>query len=295
MKILTFDIEDWFHILDNDTTRAVTDWKNFESRAEAGTDRILNLLQRKKIKASFFVLGWIAEKYPQIVKKIHSCGYEIGSHSYAHQLAYEQTREEFRDDLLKSLSLLEAIIGYRPEIYRVPGFSLRTDSLWVLDELISAGIKIDCSVFPAPRAHGGLTQYAECVPGTIQNATGSVKCFPMTTHSLAGRQLVLTGGGYFRLFPYPLIRHALARGGYVMTYFHPRDFDAGQPMIPGLSAIRRFKSYTGIKGALQKLDRMIDDFEFTDLKSAASHIDWKTAPQYLLDNGKLTHCKTGAL
>lgn len=288
MKILTFDIEDWFHILDHGATKAEEQWNNFESRVESGTDRILDLLEQKNVKATFFILGWIAKKHPSVVKKIADAGYEIGTHSYAHQLAYEQTREEFREDLNLSISLIGDITGDTTKIYRAPGFSLCKKNLWVFEELVKAGIEIDCSVFPAQRAHGGLQEYKSSVPGRVATSEGIIKCFPMSVDRLAGRELVLTGGGYFRLFPYTIIRNALKKSNYNMTYFHPRDFDAGQPMIPGLSLPRRFKSYVGLKKSFRKLDKMITEFEFSDISTFEKEINWEKTTLYKLNGDKFT-------
>lgn len=293
MKILTFDIEDWFHILDHGTTKSVDQWNGFTSRVEAGTDRILDLLETKKTKATFFILGWIAEKCPAVVEKISNAGYEIGTHSYAHQLAYEQTRGEFREDLRKSISIIGDITGNAPTLYRAPGFSLCKESLWVFEELVEAGIEIDCSVFPAQRAHGGLSEYKEGKPGRVETEKGVVNCFPMSVDTFMGKEMVLTGGGYFRLFPYIFIKNALRKSNYNMTYFHPRDFDADQPLIPGLSLPRRFKSYVGLKTAFSKLEKMIGEFSFSDIRSFEKEVDWSSTALYKLENDTLVYSSQG--
>lgn len=285
LKILTFDIEDWFHILDHGETKSVDTWNDFESRVISGTERILELLKTKKIKATFFILGWIAEKHPSIVKTIVEAGFEIGTHSYAHQLAYEQSPKEFREDLKKSISIIGSITGDAPKMYRAPGFSLCKENLWVFDELINAGIEIDCSVFPTKRAHGGLSEYKEATPSRVETNNGIIKCFPMSIDSIMGREIVLTGGGYFRLFPYFMIKNALKSSNYNMTYFHPRDFDSEQPMIPGLRSARKFKSYVGLKGAFKKLEKMISQFSFSDIGSYDKEIKWDETTLYkIIDN-----------
>ena len=194
-------------------------------------------------------------------------GHELGSHSFFHQLAYKQSREVFRQDLLRSISTLEDISGQKITAYRVPGFSVTQDNPWVFDVLIEAGIKYDCSIFPAQRAHGGF-QGVPATPFVLERDGGEIQVFPMNTFRLLGRDIVFSGGGYFRLLNYQLIRLMMLRSSYVMTYFHPRDFDANQPMIPGLGAIRRVKSYVGLRGAKAKLERLIDEFDFHSLMSA---------------------------
>ncbi len=288
LKILTFDIEDWFHILDHGETKSVDTWNDFESRVITGTERILELLKTKKVKATFFILGWIAEKHPSVVRKIKDAGFEIGTHSYAHQLAFEQSPKEFREDLYKSISIIGDITGTAPRMYRAPGFSLCKENLWVFDELVNAGIEVDCSVFPTKRAHGGLSEYNETVPGRVKTANGIIKCFPMSIDRLLSREIVLTGGGYFRLFPYFMIKNALKNSSYNMTYFHPRDFDAEQPLIPGLGAARKFKSYVGLKGSFKKLEKMVSQFTFSDIGTYEKEINWDDTTLYKIVDNKFT-------
>lgn len=276
-RILTFDIEDWFHLLDCDVTRSPADWERYESRIEASTGRILEELGRREVKATFFCLGWVAEKYPELIRRIDAAGHEIGTHSFAHQLVYEQSPREFQDDLHHSIRLLEDLTGKKIRMYRAPGFSIRPDSQWALDILLEEGIEIDCSIFPAARAHGG---YADlCTgPSWLQSRAGRLKEMPLNLGRILGRQIAFSGGGYFRLLPYPVIRQQIRQSDYVMTYFHPRDFDAGQPVIPGISLAKRFKSYVGISGAFRKLGAMLDDFEFVDVGRAVEMVDWDAAP-----------------
>ena len=161
MNILTFDIEEWFHILNHNSTKTADNWANYEYRLEENMDTIFNLLDRNNQKATFFCLGWVAENFPNIIKKIDLYNYEIGTHSHMHQLAYRQSKKEFRDDLKKSIHSIEDVIGKKVRIYRAPGFSIKKQNLWVFQELIKNGIEIDCSIFPANRAHGGLPSYGQ--------------------------------------------------------------------------------------------------------------------------------------
>jgi polysaccharide deacetylase family protein (PEP-CTERM system associated) len=232
--------------------------------------------------ATFFCLGWVAEQHPEVIKSIDNAGYEIASHSYGHQLAYEQSREQFREDLTRSLGILQDITGKSIDTYRAPGFSITGKNLWAFDELIDAGIKVDCSLFPADRAHGGLPSFGDAVPTTGNRNGRSIKLFPINTRSVLGKKIIYSGGGYFRLMPAPLLRRWFGDDDYVMTYFHPRDFDPGQPMVPGLSPLRKFKSYVGIRGAKDKLRRLLKQNSFTDVRSANQSVDWIAAPQVTL-------------
>jgi polysaccharide deacetylase family protein (PEP-CTERM system associated) len=277
MNILTFDIEEWFHILDNDSTKSEKEWLNFEYRLDANMDRIFALLDKHNQKATFFVLGWVAREFPQIIRKIHESGYEIATHSDRHQLAYTQSFDEFKNDLERSIKSIEDVTGSKVSSYRAPGFSLKAENSWVFDILVESGIKIDCSIFPAKRAHGGFERFGHAEPAIVARNDREIKEFPINLYNFLGQNLVFSGGGYFRLLPYPAIRRMMRKSRYVMTYFHPRDFDPGQPMIEGLSILRRFKSYNGLKGAFSKLEKLISDYEFIDLREADSRTNWRTA------------------
>ena len=163
-------------------------------------------LDQSKNSATFFILGWVAEKHPDIVKRIHENGYEIGSHSYMHQLVYSQTRDEFKEDLKRSIQLLEDVSGDKVRYFRAPGFSITEKSLWAFEIIHELGIEIECSVFPANRAHGGLPSYGHNCPSIINYNGISLKELPINTHSFMGQKIVFTGGGYFRLLPYKLIK-----------------------------------------------------------------------------------------
>jgi polysaccharide deacetylase family protein (PEP-CTERM system associated) len=280
MKILTFDVEDWFHILDNMETKGVDQWKNFPSRIDAGVERLLDFCDQSNIKATFFILGWIAESAPEIVAEISRRGHEVGCHSYTHQLVYQQSPENFQYDLLKALDLIEKAAGERPNSYRAPGFSITQSCIWAFDILAENGITVDCSVFPASRAHGGMPGFSIAEPFILRTSSGHIlKSFPMTYYKLLELKLPFSGGGYFRLLPYALLNQLFKKSGYVMTYFHPRDFDLDQPEVPGLSSIRRFKSYVGIRTALNKLEKIAFTNNFISVHEAINLIDWDHAPE----------------
>lgn len=282
MNILTFDIEEWFHILDNDSTKTEKEWSNYEYRLDKNMDRIFELLERKNQKATFFCLGWVAREFPHILKKIDEMGFEIATHSDTHQLAYEQSKDEFKTDLESSIKSIEDTIGKKVSIYRAPGFSIKEENKWVFEELAKHGIEIDCSIFPAARSHGGFASFGHAEPSIIEIGDISLKEFPINLFKFGNKNLIFSGGGYFRLLPYWMIKHMMKRSDYVMTYFHPRDFDADQPMIEELSAVRKFKSYYGLGSAFGKLEKLISDFEFIDLNEAASRVEWDKTKRIVL-------------
>ena len=278
MKILTFDIEEWFHILDNKSTKTETNWNRYEERINQNMDKIFQFLKINNLKATFFVVGWIAEKYPHIVKKIDSLNFEIGSHTYYHQLMYEQSPKEISEDLIKSIDIIEQITGKKVQYFRAPGFSITEKNKWAFEVLINNGITHDCSVFPASRAHGGIPSYKLAIPSRLIYNGLELKEFPINTTKLLFNDWIYSGGGYFRLTPYNLIKYWSSKSDYIMTYFHPRDFDPDQPMIKELSNFRKFKSYVGLKSSMKKLNRWVNDFEFIDIKKADETINWKKVP-----------------
>jgi polysaccharide deacetylase family protein (PEP-CTERM system associated) len=280
MHILTFDIEDWFHILDNPGTADIAQWINFPSRLESGVRRLLDLCDRNSVKATFFVLGWVAETAPDIVAEIASRGHEIACHSYRHQLVYTQTPEEFERDLTLALNRIEGVIGRRPTVYRAPGFSITSESTWAFEILARNGIEVDASVFPTGRAHGGLEGFPQGEPCILDTLSGkSLRMFPMSFSSVLGQRIVFSGGGYFRLLPYAALKVGFQTSEYLMTYFHPRDFDPDQPIVPGLSRTRRFKSYVGLSSALDKLERLMSITNFLSISDASSRIRWAEVPR----------------
>ena len=275
MKILSFDIEDWFNLLEHPSTDDIANWKKFESRVESSTIKILDLLDETNTKATFFVLGWVAENQPAIVKEMVSRGHHIGTHSYAHKVAYSQNKIEFEEDLKKSIGLLEDAAEISITSYRAPGFSINQSNMWAYEVLAKHGIYIDSSIFPAARYHGGFKNFPTSEPFKLNIDEKEIYSFPLNTKKIFNIDLVYSGGGYFRLLPKKLISNFIKKDNYVMTYFHPRDFDHEQPMMEDLSLFRRFKSYYGIKGAYEKLRAILKENNFISIESAHKNIDWQ--------------------
>ena len=296
MNILTFDVEEWFHLLDFDATRTEAEWGKYEVRIHENVDRILDILDRTDTKATFFIIGWVAKTYPEVVKKI-AAKYQIGTHTMNHQLVWQQTPEQFSEDVDSSIKLLQDITGQPIECFRAPGFSIRESEPWAFDILSELGIKYDCSVFPAHHAHGGMASYGEAVPSLIRHNGVEMKEFPVTTKEMMGKPIIFSGGGYFRLVPYWLlhkwsceaaerqvtpvmINEDMSRkAGYLLSYIHPRDLDGGQPMLEGLPLVRKFKSYVGLKQAPEKLRQYLKDFKFVDVQTASDMIAWDRVPR----------------
>ena len=204
MNILTFDVEEWFHLLDFDATRTEAEWGKYEVRIHENVDRILDILERTNTKGTFFIIGWIAKTYPDVVRKIAE-KYQIGCHTMNHQLVWQQSREEFRKDVETGVKMLEDITGKKVECFRAPGFSIRESEAWAFEILSDLGIKYDSSIFPAHHAHGGMPSFPKAAPTILSYQGHEMMEFPVCFKTIAGKHIVFSGGGYFRLFPYPLI------------------------------------------------------------------------------------------
>ena len=279
MKIITLDLEEWFHILEHESVEDSGKWSSFDNRLDAVVDDLLCILSKFSVRPTIFALGWIARKRPDVIKRLAEYGCEIGSHSDLHALATRLSQSEFRNDLTRSIKSIEDLTGRKVISYRAPGFSITLDNLWVFEELIAQGIQYDASIFSARRAHGGLRSSNIVGPTVLKTQAGDIREFPMSFLQLGPIRVPCSGGGYFRLFPWPLLDAILRQQHYVMSYFHPRDFDPGQPVVNGLGGFRRFKSYYGIKNSSKKLHKMLVNTAFFSLSEAASLVDWENAPE----------------
>lgn len=277
MNILTFDIEEWFHILDHPSTRGEEQWVRFPERIEANCDRILEILSSYDHKATFYCVGWIVQKYPQVINKIIDSGYEVGTHTMMHQLVYEQTKNEFKQDMIRCVGDLEDLSGKKVKHFRAPGFSITERNKWAIEVIAELGIETDSSIFPTQRAHGGFPSFGQAKPSIILYNGIAIKEFPINIKTIMNREIIFTGGGYFRLFPYSMIKKWCKESDYIMSYLHPRDFDKGQPIIADLPISRKIKSYIGISSAQSKLEKWLSDFEFTDVSTADKLVDWSKA------------------
>jgi len=276
MNILSFDIEEWFHVFEDHNNSDSSKWSTFEKRLPDSIDLILSVIQENNVKATFFCMGWVVRQYPEIIKKIDSLGFEIGSHSDLHKLAYTQTPLGFDNDLRCSVDSIEQLIGKKVTSYRAPGFSITQDNLWAFDSLIKNGILYDSSVFPFKRKCGGLKGMPSNKPFIIESNGAFLREFPMNSFNLYNKQIVFSGGGFFRILPYQIIKSLVKKSNYVMTYLHPRDFDNNQP-FSSLTMSRHFKSRIGTRKSLSKLDKLLKNFKFVDMQQAAGLVDWDNA------------------
>ena len=265
MNILTFDIEDWYN---HDDYSRDFDWEKHEVRIYEGTDKILSALAERNLKGTFFCVGWIAEHHPQVIKDIAAAGHHIGCHSYQHELATRFTREQFKEDTYKAKCLIEDVAGKEVNAYRVPSFSITKENLWAFDVLAELGFKYDSSVFPSHHEFGGLPDFPS-TPLVIKTQHGELKEYPISLGKVLGKHVIYSGGGYFRVMPWWLLKKLTKSSDYVLTYFHPSDFDPEQPNMPQLSHMRQFKNRVALKGAYTKFKRYLDEFEFKDIVDAS--------------------------
>lgn len=275
MRILTFDIEDWYC---HDVESGNKDWGNLEVRIYEGVDRILDSLAERDLKGSFFVLGWLAEHHPSIIRKIADAGHQIGCHTYQHELLTRFDKNQMYEDTRKAKSLIEDAIGKEVTAFRAPAFSITKENLYAYDVLGELGFTIDCSIFPTTRDFGGMPEYVASEPRIIEHNGYQFKEFPINPGKICGKDIVFSGGGYFRLFPYWMIKQLTKEQNYTMTYFHPSDFDPGQPDMAHLSTRQRIKNRIGLKGAYKKYLKYISDFEFVNIQRAIEMIDWENTP-----------------
>lgn len=264
MNFLTFDIEEWFLSVNN-KSNPPGQWQSFENRVEQNTEKILQMLDSKGVKATFFILGWVAESYPGLVKKISRHGHEIGYHTYYHQYLSEFSPEAFIKDIERGNKILEEVTGKKTRVFRAPFFSLTNETAWVYDILIEKGFKASSSV-------KSLIKIGNIVvpnrPVVVRREAGSIVEFPLNRLNWQLVKPVFTGSGYFRVLPFDITRKLIARKSYNMIYFHPRDFDKQLPYSSRLSPVRNFKNHIGSKSGLSKLDKLLDFSDFTTFDAA---------------------------
>lgn len=270
MNILSFDIEDWYN---HDDYSRDFEWEKHEVRIYEGTEKILSALDERGVKGTFFCVGWIAEHHPKVIQWIAERGHHLGCHSYQHELATRFTREEFKADTYKAKCLIEDVSGVEVNAFRVPSFSITHENLWAFDVISELGFKYDSSVFPSHHEFGGLPDFPS-TPHIIKTNNGMLKEFPISLGKILGRKIVFSGGGYFRVMPWCILRKLTSDSDYILSYFHPSDFDPDQPKMPQLTYMRQFKNRVALKGAYDKFKKYLDAFEFMDLTQANNEINW---------------------
>jgi polysaccharide deacetylase family protein (PEP-CTERM system associated) len=262
--VLTIDVEDWFHILDSSAVPALERWAALEDRVEENTARLLHLLSAHGAHATFFWLGWVAERHKQLVRRCLGEGHEVASHGYAHLLPYHVGPARFQQDIVQAKSCLEDIVGVEVRGFRAAGFGITKATPWAFDVIRAAGYTFDASVFPGRHGHGGLP-FAPLVPHTIETPHGDLFEIPSSAVEALHRRFSLFGGGYLRLASKRMIAWAVQRleaaGRPLIVYLHPRDIDPEQPRLP-LPLRRRFKCYVNLRGTLAKLEWLCETHHF---------------------------------
>ena len=260
---LTIDVEDYFQVSAMAPYIRRGDWDRIECRVEANVDRLLGMLDRHAIRATFFTLGWVAQRYPQIVRRIVAQGHELASHGYGHQRASELSRRAFTEDIKRARGLLEDIGGQAVLGYRAPSFSIASGNLWAFECLWATGHRYSSSIYPIAHDHYGMPDS----PRFAHPVVNGLLEIPLTTLRLRGRNWPCSGGGYFRLLPYALSRWMIAKVNAddrqpAIFYFHPWEIDAGQPRVAGIDLKTRFRHYVNIPRMAQRLDGLMGDFRW---------------------------------
>lgn len=265
VNAMSVDVEDYFQVSAFERVVARADWYGFESRVVRNTEALLDEFQRRGVRTTFFVLGWVAERFPALVREIAGLGHEVASHGFNHQLVYTLTPAQFREDVRRAKRVLENACGCAVRGYRAPSFSIVTKNLWALDVLIEEGHDYDASIFPIHHDRYGIAG-APRHPHVIERAAGRILEVPGSTTRFAGINFPVAGGGYFRLLPYAWTRWGINRvntteGRPVTFYMHPWEIDPGQPRF-SVSRTTALRHYTGLGSAKARLVQLMEDFRF---------------------------------
>jgi polysaccharide deacetylase family protein (PEP-CTERM system associated) len=263
VNALTIDVEDYFQVSAFSEKIKRNDWDSIECRVEKNIDYILGMLDSRKIKATFFTLGWIAERYPEMIKKIISEGHELASHGYEHQRVTELSRESFYQDVSRAKGLLEDVGGEKIHGYRAPSFSINESNLWAMEILLKTGHRYSSSIYPVKHDHYGSPE-APRFPYKVHSELLEI---PPTTIRFFNHNIPASGGGYFRLLPYSISKWMLSQvnnkeGKSAVFYFHPWEIDKNQPEVKGLSIKDSFRHYVNIKKMEKKLKCLFFDFNW---------------------------------
>lgn len=261
---LTVDVEEYFQVAAFERTIPREQWDATESRVEFNTDRVLDLLAARGVKGTFFVLGWIAERHPSMVRRIVADGHEVASHGYDHTRLHHFTPDRFRDDVIKTRKILEDIAGVTIRGYRAPSYSINARNLWALDVLQETGHVYSSSIYPIVHDLYGMPE-APRFPFRVR--PDAILEIPVTTVRIGDRNYPCGGGGYFRLLPYPVFRWALRRVNQQdsqpgLFYFHPWEVDPGQPRVSGAPLKSRFRHYLNLDSMHSRLERLLTDFSW---------------------------------
>ncbi len=270
LNVMTVDVEDYFHVTNFARVVPRESWSARESRVERNTDRLLQTFADCGVTATFFVLGWVGERFPHMVTRIAALGHEVASHGYEHQLVYDQTPAAFREDVRRARGVLEHACGRRIEGYRAPSFSITSRSLWALDVLIEEGFRYDSSIYPIRHHRYGIPD-APRHPYLVRRPSGMLLEVPGSTARVAPLNLPIGGGGYFRLLPYQWTRWGIERVNRserrpVVFYVHPWEIDPDQPRLPA-GVIARLRHYRNLDRTETRLRRLLHNFRFGPMRT----------------------------
>ena len=275
MYILSFDIEDWFHIFHPAYENQPDLWNNLSNRVEQNTNWVLDFLAAHNLKATFFCLGWVAEKYPDLIKSINNNGHEIAAHSFLHNKVKKQNPDVFFNDTKHVLDLLEQLIGKKVNSYRAPGFSMDKSTLWAFEILHELGIENDSSFKSG--LHMGFRGKIPNEPFILEGNGFEIKEFPTRTFNLFGKHIIYSGSGYFRLYPYSFVRRLFKQSNYEMAYYHPRDFDNGIHKYLNNHPLIKLRYRIGTNKSRIKLGKLANEFEFITMDNARKIFNWDQA------------------
>ncbi|HEY2378003.1 MAG TPA: XrtA system polysaccharide deacetylase [Gemmatimonadaceae bacterium] len=265
--IFTVDVEEYFQVHAFEGVIRRTEWQDLPSRVARNVDSVLELLSEHGASATFFILGWVADRHPHVVRRIAEAGHEVASHGWWHYRVTSLEPEEFREDIRASKSLLEDICGRPVTGYRAPSFSITPDSQFALDVLLEEGYVYDSSIFPIRRSNYGWPG-APPIPHLLHCASGTLIEFPLATSLWGSFRIPAAGGGYFRQFPYSIVQRAFrehdTQGVPGVFYIHPWELDAEQPRVR-VGPLSQLRHYRGLKGTQARLDRLLREFRFTSI------------------------------
>ncbi|ALS97650.1 XrtA system polysaccharide deacetylase [Lacimicrobium alkaliphilum] len=267
LNAMTVDVEDFFHVSAFDKIISPEDWDQYQPRVDNNTRRLLDIFARHGVKSTFFVLGWVAERYPELIKEIHRQGHEVASHGYAHRRASEQNRQEFTADVRRSKDHLQDLLGEEITGYRAPSFSIGYTNEWAFEALKELGFVYSSSTYPVKHDLYGTPDW----PRFAYQRKEDITEIPIPTLKMFGKQVPIGGGGYFRLYPYALTRYLVQK--YLEKekqpysfYFHPWEIDADQPRLNNASAKSRFRHYVNLQHTEGKLERLLQDFSWSTMR-----------------------------
>lgn len=282
------DLEEWFHICGVQTP--YTDprtWDAAQPHVVANTESLMRLLDETDSRGTFLTVGWVAEKYPDLIRRLANAGHEIGCHSYWHRLVYSLTPQEFDEDIARCVKVLRDISGQAVNAFRAPGFSMKRECFWAYSILRKHGIDVDVSIVPARRDHGGVAGFTRD-PFLLHTPHGAVRCVPVSVMRVARKMIPFSGGGYLRLFPLSLIEAGFRQNHRemrsAMSYIHPREIDVNQPRLQ-LPSLKYFKYYVNLSSTMRKLRQLLLTYHFTTIADVVASV--RRWPEYELVDGDI--------